>query len=160
MNRKFVILVILLIVNTFPYMSYSQEIGNDTVVLSAWEPTTSLYFELGGKGWYSLNVDFRKKVTTACSIGIQYSEGFWPSIMAYRFFGNKYRIETGGGISGMFALDGIIGAGIHGVFGYRYQKKDGLIFRAGFMPFLIIPFVGENKPKLLPWAGISFGYSF
>jgi len=43
---------------------------------------------------------------------------------------------------------------IHGVIGYRYQKKDGIILRAGFTPFYR-PYVG-----FLPLIGLSIGYSW
>ncbi|HUX95824.1 MAG TPA: hypothetical protein VMV47_08840 [Bacteroidales bacterium] len=125
-----------------------------------WEPTTSIFLELLGKGWYSVNVDFRKKETSSISVGLQYAEGIWPSFIYYRFFGEKHRLETGGGVSGIINNVGIAGMTINGVVGYRYQKKKGLIFRIGFAPFYAIPFTDEGRFMFVPWAGISLGYSF
>jgi hypothetical protein len=139
-----------------------------------WEPTTSYFLELLGKGFYSINVDFRKTTTRAISIGGQYTEDgdndvFWPSLMYYHFSGKRFRFETGGGLSTVFTqTDGLAGMGIHGVIGYRYQKKKGLIFRTGFTPFIGIPFTDTGRFPFsekhgllfLPLIGISLGYSF
>jgi hypothetical protein len=43
---------------------------------------------------------------------------------------------------------------LHGVAGYRYQKKDGMIFRIGFTPFKRV------NNWFLPLIGISLGYSW
>jgi hypothetical protein len=158
---------------------FSQELASNTVEISEkvigelnnpqspskiidWEPTTSLYLELGGKGFYSVNVDFRKAETKAMSIGIQYVESsFWPSLMFYHFGGERCRLEMGGGISGIITQeDGLTGMGIHGVVGYRYQKKKGLLFRAGFTPLIGIPFTDTGKFAIVPLVGVSLGYSF
>lgn len=41
-----------------------------------------------------------------------------------------------------------------GILGYRYQKPDGgLIFRAG-----VTPLIGDGE--VLPWLGVSVGYSW
>ena len=127
-----------------------------------WEPTTAIYLELLGKMFYSLNVDFRKRETAAFSIGFQTIENdFLPNLMYYRFLGNKHRLETGGGCSVIIVpQEGIQGIAIHGVFGYRYQKKKGLIFRAGFTPFYGISFTDEGDNIVMPWVGLSLGYSF
>lgn len=118
--------------------------------------------ELLGKGFYSVNVDFRKTPAKAFSIGLQYAEdGFWPSLMYYHFSGQRFRFETGGGLSGILNKDdGIAGMGIHGVVGYRYQKKKGLLFRAGFTPFVGIPFTDTGRFVIVPFVGVSIGYSF
>jgi len=125
-------------------------------------PGTSFYFELMGKGFYSLNVDFRRNKSTAMSLGIQLAENaFIPSFMYYHFRGKTYRFETGGGISGILTReDGLAGMMIHGVLGYRYQKKNGLIFRAGFTPLMGIPFKRSGRFIVVPLVGISLGYSF
>ncbi|MFA5781139.1 MAG: hypothetical protein WC868_02600 [Bacteroidales bacterium] len=39
--------------------------------------------------------------------------------------------------------------------GLRYQGQKGFLFRLGFTPLYSI-----KGPRLLPWGGISFGYSF
>jgi len=177
MTGKICLLVGLLSMYCFSFELKAQESGNDTfpdvrqsgnpavtvsaAAQSAWEPTTSLFLELLGKGWYSVNIDFRKKVTSSVSLGIQVAEEVWPSMMYYRFFGERHRLETGGGVSVIIAReDGIEGMSVHGVFGYRYQKKEGLIFRAGFTPLIGIPFRESGDFAIVPFPGISLGYSF
>ena len=125
-----------------------------------WKPSTSIYFELAGKGVYSLNVDFRKKETHAISIGIQYFDAIWPSVMYYYFGGKRYRFETGLGVSGIITVDGLEAMCFNGVIGYRYQKKKGWIFRTGFTPFFGIPLTSEGDYIFLPLIGLSLGYSF
>jgi hypothetical protein len=125
------------------------------------EPSTAFYIELLGKGFYSLNVDFRKNKSEAMALGIQWVENaFITSFMYYRFRGETYRSEIGGGFSGIFSRDdGFAGVMIHVVLGYRYQKKNGLLFRIGFTPFIGIPFTSTGKFVIMPWVGISLGYS-
>ena len=126
----------------------------------SWKPSTSIYLELMGKGVYSLNVDFRKKETRAISIGIQYFEAVWPSVMFYYLGGVRHRFETGIGSSAIITGDGLEGVSLNGVIGYRYQKKKGLIFRAGFTPLFLISLTGEGSNRFLPFIGLSLGYSF
>ena len=128
---------------------------------SEWLPATSVYVELGGKGWLSLNVDFRRKETYAISIAASVlEEGVGPNVMGYYFGGKRHRLEAGGGISGIIADGGFNSMMLHGVIGYRSQKKKGLLFRAGFTPMFEIPFTDDGKYVFIPWAGISLGYSF
>jgi hypothetical protein len=128
---------------------------------SDWLPATSVYVELGGKGWLSLNVDFRRKETYAISIAAAVlEEGVGPNVMYYYFGGKRHRLEAGGGISGIIADGGFNSMMLHGVIGYRNQKKKGLLFRAGFTPMFEIPFTDDGKYVFIPWAGISLGYSF
>jgi hypothetical protein len=55
-------------------------LSNDSAKVFNWKSSTSVYFELPGKGFYSLNVDFRKTKLRAWSIGMQVAEdGFIPS---------------------------------------------------------------------------------
>jgi len=129
---------------------------------SGWEPTTSVFLELFGKGYYSFNIDFRKSAKSSVSAGLQVAEEtIMPSAMVYRFFGIRNRIETGGGLGGIISWnDGIQGMSVHGVIGYRYQKKRGLLFRIGFTPIIGIPFRDEGDFVIVPFAGVSLGYSF
>jgi len=121
---------------------------------------TALYLELGGKLMYSLNADYRWSNKAAMSLGFQQVEdGFIPSLMYYHFRGKNHRIELGGGLSAILD-DGFAALVIHGVYGYRYQKKNGLLFRIGFTPFIGIPLKPEGRFIITPWAGMSLGYSF
>ena len=129
---------------------------------SEWLPATSVYVELGGKGWLSLNVDFRRKEWYAISIGAAlFEEGVGPNVMGYYFGGKRHRLEAGGGVSGIINDNGNFNSMmLHGVIGYRNQKKKGLLFRAGFTPMFEIPFTDDGKYVFIPWAGLSLGYSF
>jgi hypothetical protein len=184
-------LILILTILFFSIQFYAQRTEIDTIRISNkadyemtqpiysakvidWEPTTSYFLELLGKGFYSINVDFRKTRTRAISIGGQYTEDgdndvFWPSLMYYHFSGKRFRFEIGGGLSTVFTqTDGLAGMGVHGVIGYRYQKKKGLIFRTGFTPFIEIPFTDKGSFPFsekhglvfVPLIGISLGYSF
>jgi hypothetical protein len=178
MSLKCFILFLFSISLFFSVQSYSQERENDTVrdfkdidsdtvslksyADSVWEPCTSPFIELLGKGFLSLNVDFRRKETYAISIGFQPSEGLMPNVMYYHFNGKRHRFETGGGFSVGFSKDFNLAATlIHGVIGYRYQKKKGLFLRAGFTPFYVIFLDDPDRSnKFYPLAGLSLGYSF
>jgi hypothetical protein len=136
---------------------------------SDWPPTTSLYIELGGKFMPSLNVDFRKRENFALSIGTSYwwdaeehkQSLFLPSVMGYYFSGKRHRLELGGGFGPFIGTySGLSSMMLFGNVGYRYQKKKGLIFRIGFIPLISIPIAEDARFMALPWAGISFGYSF
>lgn len=128
---------------------------------SMWKPCITPFLELGGKGWISLNVDFRIKETFAISAGVAgIEEGAAPNVMGYYFGGKRHRLEMGGGLSVNFDDGAIFNMFVHGVIGYRYQKKKGLLFRAGFTPMFAIPFTDEGKYAFIPLAGVSLGYSF
>jgi len=131
-------------------------------------PTTSFYVELGGKFLPSFNIDFRKKENFSISVG----SGFWkdseeheqfifiPSVNLYYLSGKRKRIEMGGG-AGPFltTYKGLVSCVVFGSVGYRYQKKKGLFFRAGFTPFVAIPVNNKSRFLAIPWAGVSLGYS-
>ncbi|HPT02835.1 MAG TPA: hypothetical protein PLJ84_09575 [Bacteroidales bacterium] len=124
-------------------------------------PCISPFVELMGKGFFSLNVDFRRKETFAISLGVAaIEEGISPGVMGYYLGGRRHRFETGGGVSGNMEDGKFISMMVHGVIGYRYQKKKGLFFRAGFTPMFAVPFTEEGKFAVIPWAGLSLGYSF
>ena len=170
MNHQFILsIAIFCAIHFFSSQLYAQKSDIDSIKISEkvgknfdWEPSTSVYLELLGKGFYSVNVDFRKTEKKAFSIGFQAAEdGLMPSLMYYHFDGARYRFEMGGGLSGVFTRkDGLAGMGLHGVVGYRYQKKRGLIFRAGFTPLIGIPFTNSGRFMIVPLVGISLGYGF
>jgi hypothetical protein len=123
-------------------------------------PGTSIYFELAGKGLFAINVDYRINKFNALSVGISPAEGaVLPSIMYYKFSRMKHRFETGIGITGILGQpEGLIGIFVNGAIGYRYQKKNGLIFRIGYTPLIGI---SESRVAFIPlFFGVSLGYSF
>jgi hypothetical protein len=139
----------------------------DTFPVTAAEDTsftasTSPFAEFLGKGFFSLNVDFRLKKHFAISLGFQPLEVVCPDIMFYYLSGEKNSLEIGGGFSTAMTNNWDVGGILlHGVIGYRYQKKKGFFFRAGLTPIYIIPVGSKNLEKrLLPFPGVSLGYSF
>lgn len=175
MFRLFLIseLIILFLFTTVPEVQgaidfqESKNIEIDTIPETAREDTTfrtsiSPFVELLGKGFFSLNADFRLKKHFAFSFGLQPLEVVCPDLMFYYLTGELKSLEAGGGLSVAMTENMDVGAVfIHGVIGYRYQKKKGLFFRAGFTPLYVISFNSEDKKnRLLPFIGLSFGYSF
>jgi hypothetical protein len=121
----------------------------------------SLYLELLGKSWLSVNLDYRWNKRNAASLGLNAEAGLWPSVMYYHFFGQRSRFEIGGGSSCIISfIDGLEGISVHGIVGYRYQKKKGLLFRIGFTPFYAVGLTETGRSLFVPFGGISFGYSF
>ena len=132
-------------------------------------PGVSIYLELLGKGFYSINIDNRRNRSKAISFGFSVVDideewQIMPSIMFYEFSGAKYRTELGIGLtSSIEENSGITWICVNGVVGYRYQQKNGLLFRIGFTPFLGYAFdEGDDEWDLVifPSFGISLGYSF
>jgi len=138
-------------------------------VKSEWLPSTSVFIELGGKFFPSINVDYRPRENFAIGIGTSIwwdteehpQSLFIPSVAGYYLAGKRHRLELGGG-AGPFlgTYMGLSSLLIFGDVGYRYQKKKGLIFRVGFTPFMGIPISKNARFMAIPWMGISIGYSF
>ena len=117
------------------------------------EPGTAFYLELGGKFFGSLNVDFQIKKSNRLSFGLVVLSV--PNLMYFYLPGEKNsRLELGCGLTYNW-LESETPVWIHGVLGYRYQKKKGFLFRAGFTPII---FLGKDS-GFFPWIGISLGYS-
>jgi hypothetical protein len=146
-------------IDTLPLTSCTDSLQNSQVF--EWTPSTSVFVELLGKGFLSLNVDFRWKESYSISIGFQPLEGLMPDIMYYHFSGERRRFEIGGGLSAGFTKNlSLAVVLINGVVGYRYQKKNGLFFRAGFTPFYSMFLDEPDRNRFIPLAGLSLGYSF
>lgn len=163
--------------NLYQNLSISQTVSSDSGEITDHqdvvykEPGTAFFVELIGKPLSSINIDFRINKSSRFSLGIvsysesknedgkdKYVNSFMPNIMYYYLGGKKNkRFEIGGGFSVRpiwhKEINGDFPLAFHGVIGYRYQKKNGLLFRIGFTPS-IYPEV------FLPFIGISFGYSF
>jgi hypothetical protein len=177
MSNKFLFLLIMSLLLFFSVQLYALKTERDTIKDAVlfdsvylklpnpsdivWKPCISPFIEFGGKGFLSVNVDFRKKESHAISIGFLI-EGLTPNIMYYYLGGKRHRFEIGGGLSGGFSSNfSLAMISLHGVIGYRYQKKKGLFFRGGFTPFYVIFLNNKDRSNLLyPWVGVSLGYSF
>jgi len=162
-HRKYFLSIMLLIctpsLTLFPLTANGKD-GN---------PGTAVYLELIGKGFFSPNIDFRINNKHRFSIGLtllEYGVGDGDATKLYLSPGIMYYFVNGDGPS-FFE----VGAGVsttsrwnkdyresrfslHGVIGYRYQRKDGFLFRAGFTPFYRVNGV------FFPLIGLSFGYSW
>lgn len=149
--------------------SYKLQISTEN------KPGIAGFIELGGKGYYSANIDFRIKNNHRLSIGIteldyayynkstgHSTDGSFlsPGIMYYYIAGRgPSYFELGAGMSTSYRFDLDYSPedhilSFHGVIGYRYQKKDGFLFRTGFTPFY------RPNSWFLPLFGISLGYSW
>ena len=137
------------------------------------EPGSAFFVEILGKPFSGINADFRINKSSRFSLGINgyyyYEEeteeqeeiemlDVIPNIVYYYLRGKKNnRLEIGAGLGVMpvwnkdYNYDSPIL--IHGVIGYRYQKKDGLLFRTG----LTFNKLGDLG---LLFLGLSLGYSW
>jgi len=140
--------------------SKTDSLQNSSTI--AWKSCISPFVEIMGKGFISINVDFRIKESNAISVGLQPAEGLSPNVMYYHLGGKKHRFELGGGLSGGFSKDFDLAVIlIHGVAGYRYQKKKGLFIRSGFTPLYVMFLEDDERSyKFYPLIGFSLGYSF
>lgn len=138
-----------------------------------------VFVELAGKGFMSVNYDISlgKKHRIGLSFtSLDYdvlnesftdsvdANNWWsPGIMYYHLIGkDKHFLELGAGMSVSPKPNRVYDSkvhsdspfSLHGVVGWRYQKKNGWLFRAGFTPFY--------RPKVwfLPLIGLSVGYSW
>lgn len=178
-TKSLIILALFFVFPTHVYSTLTNNQKNDGIVFLAdslhTQPGIALYGELIGKGFCSVNVDFPINPYHHFSFGftlLDYSiepyeeyhvggEGaFTPGLMYYfiQGKGNSY-FEMGAGFSLFYRLDVDYVSedsplSLHGVLGYRYQKPNGLIFRAGFTPFKRI------NGWFLPLVGVSLGYSW
>lgn len=160
--------------SSFQLDNEQNGLNNFSDLLDKNKPGIALFIELIGKGYYSANVDFRIKNNHRFSAGITSIDyqvfdnslgnenevhNFWsPSLMYYSLFGNGPSFfEVGAGMSISLnqkweylksPMD------LHGVIGYRRQKENGFLFRAGFTPFIQLP------DEFWPLIGFSFGYSW
>lgn len=166
-------LLILVFIHFFYGSAFAQELNNQNNAGNA------MYVELGGKGFFSFNADFRINDKHRFSVGVTSLDydvlskdnkndivaknWFSPGIMYYYLPGQgANRFELGAGISISPNLNHTYDSDIHsdspislhGVIGYRRQVKESFFFRAGATPFY--------RPKVwfLPLIGLSFGYSW
>ena len=136
--------------------------------------STYAFLEVGGKGYVSANVDWaiggkRRLIAGLTMLDYEYGErkadGSWngatlpsPGIMLVRLSGKGpgyFELGAGVSVSPMpwkdFSDDDSA-VSLHGVIGYRRQRPDGWLFRAGFTPFYRFNWMP------LPLVGLSFGW--
>lgn len=178
--KKTVLIILALIIASYSYADYKHEnVDNPKLINSQKDtlserPGKSLYAEMFGKGFFSINADFSIDFNHRFSFGLTWLDYDFmdyenyhvgkngaptAGLMYYYLIGKKKSfLELGGGFSLYHKLgldyDNDSPLSLHGVIGYRYQKKNGLLFRAGFTPFY--------RPGVwfLPLLGVSLGYSW
>lgn len=149
------------------------------------EAANTIHFELLGNGiLYSINYDRLFTHHFSGRVGWMYLSGdatsddptdpkvtvsmnLIPVTVSYLGGPGDHRLEVGGGPVLAYLSadvdDGVQGvsasglASIVGMLGYRFQPMDGgFNFRAVFTPHLVI----DAEEPLLPWGGLSLGYTF
>ena len=127
----------------------------------------AVYFEILGNGViYSINYDrkFTPTISGRLGIGGLGTAGAVPLMVNFMPGTGASRLELGIGPALVFAPEDIdegefsdeLDAGLVGTatIGYRYQPVlGGFVFRVGFTPLF-------GQGGILPWGGVSFGYSF
>lgn len=149
---------------------------SDSFSQEAEKPGKAIYLELGGKGFFSANLDLPLGQNGRMTIGLTALDNEFkkdadeeeypnmvlptPGIMLFRLWGKeRHYFELGGGVSISPVFwkeyspnDSPIS--IHGALGYRMQSADRFFFRAGLTPFYRVNWA------FLPLVGVSFGYSW
>lgn len=136
---------------------------------ASYQKQKTLFIELGGKFFPSLNYEIRQTEKRAINFGL----GLWkdseeqaqwlfiPSFSTLFFFGEKKRIEVGAGTGPFITSNkGFAAVLLFGNLGYRYQKSKHIFFRSTLNPFLGIPIANKTRFWVIPWAGLSIGYTF
>ncbi|MCK4344070.1 MAG: hypothetical protein KAX05_02205 [Bacteroidales bacterium] len=121
----------------------------------------SFFLELGGNAFfYSLNYDrlihTEESLQISSRIGISHL-GIIPIQLNLLIGGSSHHFEFGIGVLISIEDQNVLPTG---TIGYRYQKLDGgFLFRIGITPIRILGFAIYD-PHVIPWAGLSLGYSF
>jgi len=141
-------------------------------------PGPAAFIEIAGRGYFSLNYEFRLIRSHRLSLGLGWNDmevnlsaeehDTHPYLIlcaqyAYLFGRGPSYFELGGGFSyafldmSEFSIPGDTYEepfAITGVIGYRRQVPNGFLFRVGFTP-------GFSPPDdFFPLIGLSFGYSW
>lgn len=128
-------------------------------------PKAALFIDVLGKsGYYALSYEYRISNLTAASLGVGMDYGFNISTTFSCLFGKgRHRLEPQVGIGyGYYKhyFGGLVfdRYRLFSDVGYRYQKKNGFLFRI----FGGIGCEFSNTNFILPYlpVGLSFGYSF
>ncbi len=155
MLRKYLLSVVIIIT----CFSFAQTQAQEDKIEIYEEPGTAFFFEMFGKFFYSVNIDLPINKSNRYGFGISPTYGdIVPTAMYYHLSGEKSSFEIGCGFGYVIILtdedehEDFKGLTFHGVIGYRYQKKNGLLFRVGFTPLMF-------GSKIYPFFGLSIGYS-
>ncbi|WP_304235419.1 hypothetical protein [Jiulongibacter sediminis] len=136
----------------------------------------AIYLELGGKGFMSGNFEVPLNSRNRLNLGLTLLDNEFekeadeedypnlvlptPGVMYFHLSGRgPHYFESGLGLSVSPVFwrkfsENDSPLSLHGSLGYRYQKADHFLFRAGFTPFYRV------KWAFLPLIGVSLGYSW
>jgi len=127
-------------------------------LLSKVEAKSSVYGELLGSGiGLSLNYEYFIRDDLPLRVGFGYLLYVYsiPITLSKLIGESRHKLELGGGIVPTFAFIGFSGV-FSGVIGYRYQPEvRSSTFRLSFTPMFF-----PDDPYVLPWFGVSYGYTF
>lgn len=136
----------------------------------------AVYFELLGSSFYLYNIGYdriiysKRKNRLAFALGLQIQDPInldannSISPQLNYLYGNIHSLEVGVGYT--YYAKQVTPNGIIFRFGYRYQKKKKLFFKAAITPIITDGFAIIGIPILkdglflIPWGGLSIGYSF
>jgi hypothetical protein len=157
--------------NTFAQI---DTIRYDRSLQSEKQTKNAIYGELGGSG-FLLSMHYERslwqnetvKLNARIGVGSAIFVNAVPLIGVNACMGkNSSRLELGFNAIqtyafGLFGGDGFFILG-NPVIGYRYEGKKGLLFRAALTPFFVLddPDNWVDEGRIIPSAGISFGYAF
>jgi len=154
------VIVILLISNTLYSQIITEKVYPDF-------KHHSVYLEIGGSSlFYSLNYDYTLRITNGLNLAVGSGFAYSPRSMAdyqgYTFviapacnllFGySSHHAETGLALLSWGTVESTF---LSARIGYRYQRPSGgFLFRIGYTPIF------DGYDGFMPWAGVSFGYTF
>lgn len=162
MKKQFIFSIIAVLFSTY---SFTQE-ANTIDTIPGFKHN-SIYVEIGGNsGAYSINYDYTFSLSESTKLAVGTGLGCYFNIHSYAeepaptkknlffitpaanfMFGKKsHYFETGVSLL-LFQVPTLR-------VGYRYQPaKGGYMFRFGFTPII-------SELSIIPWGGISIGYTF
>ena len=155
------IIVILLISNTLNSHIITGKVNPDL-------KHHSVYLEIGGSSlFYSLNYDYTLRITNELNLAVGSGFAYSPrSIADYQGYAfviapacnlllgkSSHHVETG---LALLSFGPVESTTLSARIGYRYQRPSGgFLFRIGDTPILM-----GGPEWIMPWAGVSFGYTF
>jgi hypothetical protein len=159
---------------SFKALAQIDTIRYDLSLQSDKRTKNAIYGELAGSG-FLLSMHYERslwqnetvKVNVRIGVGSAILVNAVPLVGLNACIGkNPSRLELGFNAIqtyafGLFGGDGFFILG-NPVIGYRYEGKKGLLFRAALTPFFAPddPDNWVSQGRIIPWAGLSFGYAF
>ena len=133
-------------------------LGSISLPVSKVDAKSSIYIQLGGSG-VGISLNYEYFIRDDMPLRVGFGTILWissiPVTLSKLTGESRHKLELGGGIG----LRGKTSSAVSGIVGYRYQPEvAGAIFRLSFTP--IIETVVGGGGVLVPWVGLSLGYTF